>query len=153
MEFSQEEKNGFLIVTSQRADLGFWAVDLRELSRPRQVFRLVWELEAEVNNGGFHQYAHNGSGEGAPLCVGALQEIGASVTAGIVQRALEAIDAGIQWADWDARQESVAKLDETVLVKLDELDQAFFRYEDNLTDLLFAYVLRNIGDFPPPADI
>lgn len=33
----------------------FWASDYDGLSEPKRVFRIVWELEAEVNNGGFHR--------------------------------------------------------------------------------------------------
>jgi len=44
---------------------------------------------------------------------------------------------------------------EEILEKLEHLDQKFFAYPDNLTDLLFAYVSQHPGEFgtlPKPDD-
>lgn len=151
MEFDHETMNAFLVATSEREDLGLWAVDLDELSRPRQVFRLIWELEAEVCNGGFAQYAHNSSGVGAPHCAAALKEIGAIATAAIVEQAIDTIGVDTPWHDDDLRRLRAKSLEEDLVSQLSKLDQAFFRYDDNLTAILFAYVVQNLSEFPPPS--
>lgn len=76
----------FLISLSER----LWPVaneGLQDLSPPEQTFILVWELEAEVNNGGFHQFFFNSDGDRAVLTPAALRQIGAEHTASIVERA------------------------------------------------------------------
>src|SRR5437762_10408868 len=69
------DKNTLLIQLSERGR--FWRVDFDDLSRAEQVFRVIWELEAEVNNGGFHQYFSNSSGDSAFAVVDALKGVGA----------------------------------------------------------------------------
>ncbi len=150
MEFSQEQMNAFLVGTSQRTDLDLWTRSVTEMSGPRQVFVRVWELEQEVCNGGFRQYFHNMSGEGAPLCASALRTIGAEATARLVEQSISAFGSDTVWQDEDARQAQADSLDAAVAEQLDDLDQTFYQYEDNLTALLFGFVIANIGSFPPP---
>lgn len=149
MEFAPEQKNAFLIATSERDDLSLWDQEIAEMSGPRAVFRLVWELEAQVNNGGFAQYAHNSSGAGATRVVNALKSIGANRMAELVSQAIARL-GDLPWQDDDARREAAAALDDETLSQLHALDNAFFRYDDNLTELLFDYVIANSADFPPP---
>ena len=53
------DKNQYLIELSEspRSDLG--RVDLEDQSEPQKVFSAIWELESQVNNGGFDQYFRN----------------------------------------------------------------------------------------------
>jgi hypothetical protein len=46
-------------------------------SLPQKVFSAIWEVESEVNNGGFAQYFSNDSAESASFVVEALEKIGA----------------------------------------------------------------------------
>jgi hypothetical protein len=80
----QREMNERLIRLSEDRDVGFWAADFEALPEPKRVFRAIWELEAQVNNGGFHQYFLNGSAWTVPGIWDALQAIGATSTAVIV---------------------------------------------------------------------
>ena len=54
-------------------ELGFDALSQSE----REAISLFW-LEAEVMNGGMHQYFFNSSGDGAPLAASALRSLGAT---------------------------------------------------------------------------
>ena len=49
-------KNNVLIKISEHPATQFWKLDFNQLTQPEQVFRCIWELESEVNNGGFEQY-------------------------------------------------------------------------------------------------
>jgi hypothetical protein len=114
---------------------------------PHKVFSSIWALEAEVNNGGFSQYFHNSSAETASFVISALEIIGASSAADICKRAINcAFPAGLP-ADPDAIQEASLAFTDEVLDGLDQLDREFYTYPDNLTDLLFAYVVKHPGEF------
>jgi hypothetical protein len=149
VNLTRKERNAFLIGTAQRDDLGLWSKDISRMTGPRRTFRLIWELEAEVNNGGFHQYANNSSIRGAPYIIDALKEVGAMRTAAIVTQAL-ACFGDVAWQDDGDRDTAANSVSDDVLGNLEEVDQAFFRYEDDLTAILFDYVQRNLEAFLQP---
>jgi Domain of unknown function (DUF4375) len=98
----------------------------------------VWDIEAQVNNGGFHQYVWNSTGRFAPQAPEALRSIGAQAIAGITDRALAALGPAVAWHDDDARR---ALLDDGVAETLEALSDAFLAYPDDLTALLYGFVL------------
>jgi hypothetical protein len=149
MDISDADMGAFLLGTAERDDLELWTHGVAQMRGAKQVFVLIWELEAQVLNGGFWQYAYNSSGEGAPFIVAALKAIGAEATAALTESALDLIGE-TDWQDEAVRQAYVESLDDAVRDRLDDLDQAYYRYEDNLTRLLFAYVVKHVSDFPPP---
>lgn len=114
-----------------------------ELEPWQQVFCLVWQLEAEINNGGFEQFFFNSVGEWASKTPQGLLSIGAAKTADIVRRALAVFPDGAPPKDIEERRDAVEKLGDAELDLLDELDSAFLAYEDPLEDLLLAWVVRN----------
>ncbi|HVZ29606.1 MAG TPA: DUF4375 domain-containing protein [Asticcacaulis sp.] len=148
-EFSDEDMEAFLMATAERQDLGLWDEGVAAMSGPKQTFVLIWDLDNEVHNGGFRQYAWNSSGEGVPYVIEALKQIEAHNNLRIVQQALDLIGE-TDWADEETRRAHVDELSEAVEAQLDALDQAYYRWEDNHTRLLFRYVMNNIGAFPPP---
>lgn len=56
------QMNQRLLRLAESPNSRFWRVNYEALSRAEQIFLMIWELEAEVNNGGFHQYFSNSSG-------------------------------------------------------------------------------------------
>jgi len=134
-------KNAWLIRLSEVGR--FWQIDYEQLTRPEQIFYGVWELEAEVNNGGFHQYFFNSSGDYAFAIVDALKEIGAHQAATIVHRAIRLFDGGLFSRDLAARQTQLLALPENSNTKFNRVDEEFYQYPDNLTDLLYAYVRQH----------
>lgn len=139
--------NRRLIALAEAPGAPFWLSDYDALSRPQQVFRSVWELEAEVNNGGFLQYMENGSGALAAHAADALREIGGALMANIVSAALHVAGPDAQSPDDGVRAAAVAALPPDRLQSLEELDRAFLGYPENLTLLLYAYVQAHTGDF------
>jgi hypothetical protein len=128
-----------------------WRTDCLSLSRPERVFRAIWQLEAEVNSGGFHQYFLNSTGSLARETVDALRAIGADSMAGVVERAIEVIGYEHLESD-DARTSKLASAGPGTLEKLDELDQAFYAYPDDLTGLLYKYVSKHAGEMAVPEE-
>jgi len=148
-------KNRILITLSESDKTRFGKQEFDQQSLPQKVFSAIWALESEVNNGGFSQYFVNRSAESASFVVEALETIGAPKTASICQRAIiMAYPAGLPTAVESIR--SVAtKFSDEILEKLELLDQEFFAYPHNPTDLLFAYVSSHpeeFGKVPKPDD-
>ena len=133
--------NHRLLQIAERPDAPFWRLEYDALSEPQKVFRVIWELEAEVNNGGFLQYLENSSGQLAAHAAEALRAIGANVMADVVAGA----DACSP--DDGVRAAAVAALPPDRRESLDALDRAFLGYPENLTVLLHAHVALHPGDF------
>src|SRR5579862_1167371 len=133
-------KNRILIDLSESDKTKFGKLEFAEQSLPQRVFSAIWALESEVNNGGFTQYFLNSSAESASFVVQALEIIGAPKTASICNRAIvTAFPSGLP-ATVEAIRSVAADFPDEIPEKLETLDQEFFAYPHNLTDLLFAYV-------------
>jgi len=142
-------KNGFLIALSGSDKTSFGKIAFNDQSTPQKVFSAIWDLEAEVNNGGFSQYFFNNSCESAWFVVQALETIGAPKTADICLRAIAiAFPAGLPERKESIRQ-AAAEFPEETLEKLEPVDQEFFSYPHNLTDLLYEYVAQHPEEFGP----
>lgn len=137
------EPEAFLISLSER----LWPIandGFSNLSSSEQMFILVWELEAEVNNGGFHQFFFNSAGDRANRTPAALRSIGAGRAASIVDWANSLFPDGPP-ADRSLRQDLLLTLDPNITL-FQELDDAFYRYPDNLSELLYNFVLEHRSD-------
>ena len=140
-------KNGILIALSESEKTSFGKEDFALQSTPQRVFSAIWAVESEVNNGGFSRYFFNNSAESAWFVVEALETVGAPKTADICKRAIAtAFPAGLP-AGWKDIRSHAADFSDEALDKLEPLDQEFFAYPHNLTDLLFAYVAKHPGEF------
>jgi hypothetical protein len=103
-----------------------------------EVVELVAELEAEVNNGGLHQYFNNSSGDNASKAVLALETIGALNAADILRRANARFPEGSPPKErrarlgilWDRFPKAI---------EFRDLDGEFFAYPDDLSALLTKY--------------
>lgn len=122
-------------------------------SIPQKVFSAIWEVEAEVNNGGFSQYFANGSAESASFIVNALETIGAPQTADVCRRAIVVAFPNGLPPTVEAVCSTAEDFPEEILSELEPLDEEFLAYPHNLTDLLFAYVSKHpeeFGKLPKP---
>src|SRR5205807_1179087 len=135
-----KEMNRRLIELAEDPKRRFWRLDYDALSEPERTFRAIWELEAEVNNGGFRQFFLNDSGGLVLHAVNALRRVEAHAMADIVQRAVYAVGSNTAWSDNLTRQAKLRKLSNEVEEELNKLSEEFFSYPDNLTTLLYRYV-------------
>jgi hypothetical protein len=104
-------KNLFLISLSERDRTMFGRVEFADQPKEQQVFSAIWELESQVNNGGFMQHFTAADGHSANFAPKALRAIKANRCAEIVAGALRAVspsDLPIQQA---ARREMVDGID------------------------------------------
>jgi|RhiMethySRZTD1v2_1073278.scaffolds.fasta_scaffold184497_2 hypothetical protein len=113
--------------------------ELLQHSDAEQVALCMHKLEAEVNNGGFHQFFFNSSGELVPQTLHALTEIGAPITRRLLERAVAIAFPGGYPAEANGVADALADFD-AVAEALEPLDEAFLRYDEPLTDLVNAYL-------------
>ena len=99
----------------------------------------IYLLEMEVNNGGFHQFILNSSGQFALQTVDALQKIGADKTASLLGKAISIACPGGYPRDSSLHQSLLMDFD-TVSDELYELDKEFYKYEDDLALLINEYL-------------
>ena len=141
------DKNGILIQLSTSERTKFGKEALADQSIPQKVFSAIWVVESEVNNGGFSQYFYNDMAETSPFVVRALEVVGAPKTADICQRAIvAAFPTGCPESP-EAVREAAADFSDDQIETLAALDQEFFSYPHDLTDLLFEYVSRHPEEF------
>lgn len=102
-----------------------------------------------MNNGGLLQFFQSADGHTAHVVPSALGAIGTVKCADIVSRALAVVVADGVPDDQSAREQLVEALDAPAQEALEALDQEFFAYPDNLTDLMFECVRERPGTFGP----
>jgi hypothetical protein len=100
----------------------------------------VWDLEADVNNGGFDQFFFNSAGDRAAQMIAALKIIGAAQMAAIVEEACREFPDGHPAEDRVLRQEQLEPLGDGAF---EALDQRFFAYPDPVERLLTSYCRKN----------
>jgi len=112
------------------------------LAEPQRIAYCIFWLEAEVNNGGFHQFFHNPSGLRTPDTLKALDAIGAQKTKELLRGASAAAYENGFPPDPTNHQDLLQDDDATV-DRLDELDARFFMYEDDLTALVNKFLEKS----------
>ena len=132
------DTNKFLIDLSESEQTDFGRVAFGEQSEVQKVFSAVWEMESQVNNGGFDQYFRNSDSDIIAFAPTALKSIGATACAKITESAIEMISP--LPATQEGRNDALDALSEKEKAMLEDADSKFFEYPDDLTGLLFAYV-------------
>jgi hypothetical protein len=84
----------------------------------------------DVNNGGFHQYLTNNTGDSALIALDALQRAGATETHAILNEALTILDAvGGYCVDRRTREGRIDRLPRQG-AEFDALDERFYNFGD-----------------------
>ena len=104
---------------------------LEALSDAEKVFYYNQIFEMEVNNGGFDQYFFNTNDEYTSETIRSLRLIGAENTASILQEAAT-IDRSKELLDVNG---------------FSDLEERFYRYEDDLNSLNLKFVEANKAEF------
>lgn len=125
----------FDAVSEKHAASGF-----ASLTEKEQAIYTIWWLEAEVNNGGFHQYFWNSSGDHTEIALKSLHKIGAIETASMLQRAIDVAFNGNVPASRIQRQ-NLLEIDEVSKIeKLGDLDSEFHMHPEEIHKMLDKYV-------------
>jgi hypothetical protein len=121
--------------------------ELEKLTEPQKNFYFNQSLEREINNGGFHQFFLNSSGDFATETILSLTVIGAVHTVPILQEAIDQFPQGHVPKDQTERQNLIEKIEDEASEIWNKLDQRFFEYQDNLNQLNMNYVRENSSYF------
>lgn len=117
---------------------------INELNGIERAFYLCQTFEVEMNNGGMNQFYRNSYGNYANETVEALMEIGADLTALILDKGNSIFRNGVVPENLEERIFQIQDFDyEDVLWLFDELDKEFDDYNDQLDELSLSYVLGN----------
>jgi hypothetical protein len=120
-----------------------WGDNIPALSYPQMAFYFNQELEREINNGGFDLYFHNSSGRYAVDTIDTLKLIGATKTAKILETAIEVFPGKSVPIDEDIKEQVLEQIGKNSAELWAELDEQFFKYEDNLNELNIEFVRNN----------
>lgn len=144
---SPDTNNAIIEIDNYVCKLCSWGDTLDRLTEPQKNFYFNQNLEREINNGGFNQFFFNSSGDFAHETISSLRTIGADKTADILQNAIDQFPGSAVPNDRVKRQEVLEQIEDTANEVWEQLDQAFYKYEDNLNDLNIDYVKRNRSSF------
>ena len=118
------------------------------LSRLQRDALCMMNFQAELNNGGMHQYLLNSSGDFATETHDVLRRIGATDAARILEEANAFFGSGGPPTDRQARMAALLGLPKDAVDRIYALSKEFFDAEDrglSLADLFDAYVLSQRG--------
>ena len=146
-----EEKENFIVAMSQYiADKCEYGDDMDSLNEKQRVFYITQALEMEVNNGGFSQFFFNSDGCFGNELVASFEKIGAMKTAEICKKAISIYGDSVP-TDRDERETVLTPDDEKEEEKIEEIlnecDDAFFEYEDDLLELNYQFIINNKESF------
>ena len=144
----KDNKNKFVIAMNERICHKCCNGERMErLSKEERIFYVVQQLEIEVNNGGFSQFFSNSSGDFANELYDAFMAVEAAKTAAICKRAMEVFGKPMP----SDRTKRAAFLDdcrsERVEAILSNCDDEFYKYEEDLLELNYGFILNNKGSF------
>lgn len=105
---------------------------------------VIWSFEAELNNGGFHQYFFNSAGDFAVEAHSSLQKIGAVGMAELLNSAIQIAFNGETPKNRIERQ-SLLELDEEEKEEaLGELGSNFYSSDENIAELVNMYLANRV---------
>lgn len=121
--------------------------NITKLSSQERIFYVVMQLEAEVNNGGFSQYFYNSSGDWSNEVVKSYRAIGAIKVADICKKAITSFGADIP-PNRDVREIFLNQfMNDEVNRILDECDNEFYEYSEDLLNLNYQFIIKNKDSF------
>ncbi len=146
-----DEKDNFVIEMAQYiAEKCEYGDKMEILNEEQRVLYITHELEMEVNNGGFSQFFFNSDGIFTNELVSSFEKIGAVKTAEICKKAVSIFGDEIP-TDRDEMQNILVPVDEKDEEKienlLNECDDEFFEYEDDLLELSYQFIINNKESF------
>jgi hypothetical protein len=121
-----------------------------DLSETEKVVLAVEGMEREVNNGGYHQFFCNLSGEFTFFLVHALEEIKCPITASISAEAIAALDLP-ETFDHDMIIDVALALPDSGWDALHKLDKRYYQNPEDIAQRLFDYIELHQSEIRIPA--
>jgi hypothetical protein len=119
------------------------------LSEPQRVFYYIDQSEREVNNGGFHQYFSNSSGDYATECGRALVTVGLPNVSAMLDKASKLITDGEVPKDRQARNDLLDETedDDDCQEAWNSLDEEYYSKVGDLSPAVIDFVRTHRNEF------
>lgn len=118
-----------------------------KLSMEEKTIVFIEALEREINNGGFSQFFFNSSGDFVAETVEALKKVGSSKFLALLEAAIAQFPGSYIPKDQGERQDILDTLENDAEPVWQKLESEFYRYEENIYDLMVGYISSNIKKF------
>lgn len=118
---------------------------IERLSKEARLVYLLWCFDGEIHNGGFAQLFFNSLGDYCSEILAGLKTIEANKSAHLLAAAMEPFPGAAPSQDREVRWKQLEPFEDNEKheVFLNRLDNEFYKYEDNLSELLHNYVRSN----------
>lgn len=114
------------------------------LSPEARLVYLVWCLDGEIHNGGFDQFFYNSLGDHWSELLSHLNTIGAVTTKRLLTHAISIFPSSAPSTNREERFEQLNRLDDGEVETLfSDLDEEFWRYEDDLAQRVSDFVMKH----------
>lgn len=144
---SDDNANIVMIIDESLNIISNYGEEIDKLTQPQRNLLFVENLEREINNGGFNQFYFNTSGDYSLETVDALLAIGAIKTAEIVKEANSQFPNQEILSDRGERRETLLQIEDIAQPVWDKCDEKFYKYQENILDLLVNYIKENKEKF------
>jgi hypothetical protein len=114
--------------------------NLSAITESQQKFCFAYEFVKEVNTGGFDQYFFNAAGDHAHQTVEALQSIGATQSAALLQLAISVWPGQQVPQDWQTRRDVQEEIQEEAEATWEDCTRRFYKGREGIISLLIAYM-------------
>jgi hypothetical protein len=120
------------------------------LTEGETAFVLIDIFEGAMQEGGFHYFFENETGNFAREIVDAYKKIEAPKTANIIAKAIGLFGINNYHDNLTKRTAAISKLDEKVLSGWEDLDEIFFNdeQEEDVVALIVNYIRNHKSEFP-----
>jgi hypothetical protein len=117
------------------------------LNKEQKIVAVIWNLEAEVYNGGFDQYYFNPAGDHAVFTEEALAAIGSTKVLGLLKEANAVFPENSPNSDREIRWKQMDQWDDLIEDKLDKLTDEFYKCEEDIDTLQYQFCQKNRDKF------
>lgn len=117
------------------------------------VYELGFTMDAEVQNGGWHQYLGNSSGNHAELHKQYLREVGANDVLALLEQVSSVFPNGVVPSDWNVRNRrlrAAVDQDPRGINLFDDGDRAYYRIREEFHRRLIDYAHAHRKDLEQP---
>ena len=144
---SQPKEKAYFEVANSLMRQTDYGEDLSRLSAAQLNVYIIYEMEGEVNNGGFEQYLFNSSGNNANQLISALETVGSEQTLEVARTAMALWPESKIPEDIELRREQIIGLPEQITQEWDRLDSTFSTLREPLYELVYDYIDGNRSEF------
>ncbi|EFM08813.1 hypothetical protein PaecuDRAFT_4278 [Paenibacillus curdlanolyticus YK9] len=122
----------------------YYEAGFHVLTESEQVILCLMGIEREVNNGGFDQFFLNSAGEYKLETLESLKKIGASYTASLLEEAIRIVEDPNPPGTKEDEDDEYTEIQRE---RLDELDDKFYEYKEDLLELQLKFINEHQDNF------